>query len=105
MPRPSKDLTRRITLRMTDADHRFIKRVQQYHAEAGIPLSENDTIRALIQQAAIAPSLTEPDARRAVELHWKVCDQCTPDGPPRCPIGLYLRDCYARVAHLRKERT
>lgn len=102
MSRPSKDLTRRVTLRTSELDHAIIRKVQKYHAGNGVTLSENDTIRFLIQCATLPPPITEPAARRAIEMHWQTCEQCTADGPPRCAAGVYLRDCYTRVVHLRR---
>lgn len=97
MPRPSKGLTKRITLRMSALDDTIIKQTQQRLAEAGVTLSENDTILFLIQCATIPQPMTTQAARAAIESHWTHCTQCTEDAPPRCAAGLYLRDCYTLV--------
>lgn len=98
MPRPSKGLTRRITLRTTDLEHAIVKKTQQHLEQSGVTLSENDTILFLIQCSTIPPIITVAAARKAIEAHWQMCEHCTPgEAPLGCAAGVYLHDRHMAI--------
>lgn len=102
MPRISKGLTRRFTLRLGPIENAIIAENRKRLAERDITLSENDTIRFLLQRTAVDVPLTPADARAAIEQHCADCPDCTPSERPRCPAGIYLADCYTRVRRARQ---
>lgn len=99
MGRPTKGYTRRITLRSTDIEPAIVRDKQRYLAEAGVTLSENDTINFIIQCAAITLALTADEAKADLRAHLDHCDDCDPTEPPRirCAAGVHLRDHWARL--------
>ncbi|MFJ3812593.1 hypothetical protein ACIPWE_40320 [Streptomyces sp. NPDC090073] len=94
MPRPSKALTRENTLRTTETERLILEQEQKRFAEFGLTLSLNDVMRALIRRAAIPVPTTKAEAQRIIDQHWDDCSECGPGAGPRCPDGVYIRDCY-----------
>lgn len=92
MARPQKSLTSKITLRMSDRERAIVYATQNYYAQRGVRLSQNDVIRHLMVTGAMPPILTRDDARDRIVAHWDVCPSCTEDGGPKCAMGVWLRD-------------
>jgi hypothetical protein len=97
MPRLSKGLTREHSLRTTESERLILEQEQQRFKESGLTLSLNDVARALIRRAAIPVPVSEREAQRTVDRHIADCPECQPGAGPRCPDGMYIRDCYTRV--------
>jgi hypothetical protein len=101
MPRPSKSLTSRKTLRMTDAEASVVGRERARYAESGVRLSENDTLRAMIRRAGRPRPATAAAARRAVEQHRESCEDCLTGAHP-CPDVVDLRDDWAALRRIQR---
>jgi hypothetical protein len=103
---PSKGLTRKTHLRMTEEERDLVAKVQGLYGWHGVEMSLNDTIRHLIRRAGIVLASTVEESYGAIRTHCAACPDCqlevTPDRELdsekfRCPEGLYLYRSYRRV--------
>lgn len=97
MAYPSKGLTRKFLLRMAPAESGIVRQTQEYMAARNVTLSENDTIRFLIQRAAVPDPLTIGQAESMCRMHLAACSDCTDDKPPACAAGVHLKAAYDRI--------
>jgi hypothetical protein len=103
---PSKGLTRKILLRMTEEERDLVAKVQTLYGYHGVEMSMNDTVRHLIRRAGIVLASTVEESYGAIRTHCETCPHCELDVTPdremdpkkfRCPEGLYLYRSYGRV--------